>query len=85
MPHALIIHEAADYPAWRNLRRRRRHPARGLRAALPRLRYVHSSAWTSLADARSFFGSSRPRRLRDQAGVRAPEFICLQELEAGTP
>jgi quinol monooxygenase YgiN len=47
-------------------------------------RIVHFSAWTSLADARSFFESPRLVKIRAEAGVKAPEFIYLEQLEAGT-
>lgn len=47
-------------------------------------RIVHFSAWTSLADARSFFESTRHVKIRAEAGVKAHEFIYLEQLEAGT-
>ena len=47
-------------------------------------RIVHFSVWTSLADAKRFFESPRLVRIRAEAGVKAPQFIYLEELEAGT-
>jgi quinol monooxygenase YgiN len=92
MPHVLIIHEVADYAAWKavfdgaaELRK-----AAGERSYQvlkyehePR-RIVHFSAWTSLAAARAFFESPRLVKIRAEAGVHAPEFIYLEQLEAGT-
>ena len=47
-------------------------------------RIVHFSAWTSIADARRFFESPRLVQIRAEAGVKSPEFIYLEQLEAGT-
>ena len=46
-------------------------------------RVVHFSAWSSLAAARAFFESERLVEIRKQAGVKAPEFLYLEELERG--
>lgn len=46
-------------------------------------RIVHFSEWTSTADARKFFESDELVRIREEAGVRAPEFIYLEELDSG--
>ncbi len=91
MQHVLIIHEVADYPAWKAIF----DGAAGLRKAAGErsyqvLRYesdanriVHFSAWTSLADARAFFESPRLQAIRREAGVRDPEFIYLEMMEEG--
>ena len=47
-------------------------------------RIVHFSAWTSVAAAKAFFESPKLIRIRAEAGVKSPEFIYLDELEAGT-
>jgi len=47
-------------------------------------RIVHFSVWTALDDARRFFESPELVRIRAEAGVKAPEFIYLEQLEAGT-
>ena len=47
-------------------------------------RIVHFSAWTSLAEARRFFESPRLVQIREEARVKAPDFIYLEQLEAGT-
>jgi hypothetical protein len=44
---------------------------------------VHFSAWTSITDARKFFESPQLVKIREEAGVKAPEFIYLDELESG--
>jgi quinol monooxygenase YgiN len=44
---------------------------------------VHFSAWSSLDNARRFFESPELVEIRRQAGVKAPEFIYLHELERG--
>jgi quinol monooxygenase YgiN len=44
---------------------------------------VHFSHWTSLANARQFFESPALIEIRAQAGVKAPNFIYLEEIEEG--
>lgn len=92
MPHVLIIHEVADYPVWKKIF----DGASGIRKEAGErsyqvLRYeregrkiVHFSRWTSLANARAFFESPRLIEIRKQAGVKAPEFIYLEQIEAGS-
>jgi len=91
MPHVLIIHEVADYPAWKTVF----DHAAGIRKEAGErsyqvLRYenepnkiVHFSKWTSIADAKAFFESPRLVQIREEAGVKAPEFIYLEGIEAG--
>ena len=91
MPHVLIIHEVASYPAWKTVF----DNAAGIRKAAGELSYqllkfdtddnqiVHFSRWTSLADARRFFESAELVEIRKQAGVKAPEFRYLEEIERG--
>ena len=92
MPHVLIIHEVADYPNWKNVF----DSAAALRKQAGEISYqvlrfqhdpnriVHFSAWTSLTGARRFFESPELERLRTEAGVKAPEFIYLEQLAEGT-
>jgi len=92
MSHMLIIHEVADYPAWKKVF----DQAAGIRREAGERSYqvlkyeqdankiVHFSQWTSHADARAFFESPRLVKIREEAGVKAPEFIYLDELEAGS-
>ena len=92
MPHVLIIHEVADYAAWKgvfdaaaDIRREAGERAyQVLRCEDDPLRIVHFSSWTSLDAARAFFESPRLVEIRARAGVRAPEFVYLEDLEAGT-
>jgi quinol monooxygenase YgiN len=91
MPHVLIIHEVADYPAWKKIF----DAAAGIRKeagerSFQVLKYqddpnriVHFSAWTSIDDAKRFFESPRLVKIRAEAGVKAPEFIYLEQLESG--
>jgi heme-degrading monooxygenase HmoA len=44
---------------------------------------VHFSEWSSLDNARHFFESPELVEIRKQAGVKAPDFIYLQEIERG--
>lgn len=92
MPYVLIIHEVADYAAWKKVF----DAAAGIRRDAGERSYqvlkfqndtnkiVHFSQWTSLDAAREFFESPELVRIRAEAGVKAPEFIYLEELEAGT-
>ena len=92
MPYVLIMHEVAFYPAWKKVF----DGAAGLRRDLGERSYqvlkyqhdpnriVHFSMWTSLDQARRFFESPQLVKIRADAGVKAPEFIYLDQLEAGT-
>ena len=44
---------------------------------------VHFSEWSSLDKARRFFESPELIEIRRKAGVKAPAFIYLQEIEHG--
>lgn len=92
MPHVLIIHDVESFPDWKLVFDR----AADIRKAAGELSYqllrhesdanrvVHFSAWTSLASARSFFESPQLIRIREKAGVKAPEFLYLEQIEQGT-
>ena len=92
MQHVLIIHEVADFPAWKKVF----DGAAGIRKKAGERSYqvlkfenepnkiVHFSAWTSIADAKTFFESPRLVEIRQEAGVKAPDFIYLEQLETGT-
>ena len=92
MQHVLIIHEVADYPAWKTVfdnaagirREAGERSYQVLRYHNDPNRIVHFSVWTSIEDAQRFFESPRLVRIREEAGVKAPEFIYLEQLEAGT-
>jgi len=90
--HVLIIHEVADYPAWKKVF----DAAAAIRKEAGERSYqvlnyesdpnkiVHFSAWISIAAAKDFFESPKLIEIRKQAGVKAPEFIYLNLLEKGT-
>lgn len=89
MHHVLIIHEVESYPAWKSIfdqAAEMRKKAGELSYQL--LRYdsdtnniVHFSKWSSLDDARRFFESPELIQIRKKAGVKAPTFIYLDEIE----
>jgi heme-degrading monooxygenase HmoA len=92
MPYVLIIHEVADYPAWKKVfdgaaairKEAGERSFQVLKYQNDPNRIVHFSAWTSLEDARRFFESPKLVRIRAEAGVKAPEFIYLEQIETGT-
>lgn len=89
MHHVLIIHEVESYPAWKvifdqaaEMRKQAGEQSYQL------LRYdsdanniVHFSKWSSLESARRFFESPELIQIRQKAGVKAPSFIYLNEIE----
>ncbi len=91
MQYVLILHEVADYAAWKVVF----DEAAGIRREAGEISYqvlkydtdanriVHFSRWRSLDDARRFFESPELVEIRRIAGVKAPDFIYLDELEAG--
>jgi len=92
MQYVLIIHEVEDYVAWKAVFDAAAHIRfeagerhyQVLKYQNDPNRIVHFSAWTSLDDARQFFESPKLVQIRAEAGVKAPEFIYLDQLEAGT-
>ncbi len=91
LKHVLIIHEVADYPTWKkifdNAAAMRKEAGeisyQVLKYQLEPNRIVHFSVWSSLKNAKAFFESPRLVQIRKDAGVQSPEFIYLEELEAG--
>ena len=91
MPYGLIIQEVDAYPAWQTMF----DHAAGIRKQAGEIRYqllrhdtdanriVHFSEWTSLDQARHFFESPELIEIRREAGVNAPEFHYLHEIEQG--
>lgn len=89
--YVLIIHEVADYAAWKIIFDR----AADIRREAGEVSYqvlkyehdankiVHFSVWQSHDAAKAFFESPRLIEIRQEAGVKAPDFIYLEELEAG--
>ncbi|HEX2585394.1 MAG TPA: antibiotic biosynthesis monooxygenase [Steroidobacteraceae bacterium] len=92
MQYVLINHEVENYAAWKTVF----DEAAGIRKAAGELSYqllrfdhdanhiVHFSRWTSLDNARKFFESPELVEIRKKAGVKAPEFIYLHQLESAT-
>jgi quinol monooxygenase YgiN len=91
MQYVLIIHEVENYEAWKQVF----DQAESIRKEAGERSYqvlkydnepnkiVHFSAWTSTTDARAFFESPALVKIREEAGVKAPEFIYLDQLESG--
>ena len=91
MQHVLIIHEVESYPAWKVVF----DQAAGIRKDAGEISYqllrydtdanaiIHFSVWNSLDNARRFFESPVLVEIRKQAGVKAPDFIYLEEIERG--
>ena len=89
--HVLILHEVQAYQVWKTIF----DSAATIRKAAGERSYqvlrdeadpnliVHFSAWTSHADAKRFFESPQLEQIRKKAGVTAPRFIYLHQLEAG--
>jgi len=92
MQQVLIIHEVADYSAWKavfdqaaSIRKEAGERSyQVLKCCDDPNRIVHYSTWTSIADAKTFFESDRLIEIRKQAGVKAPTFIYLDLLESGS-
>ena len=91
MPHVLIIHEVDAYLAWKAVF----DNAAGIRKNAGEISYqllrydndantiIHFSEWTSLDNAHGFFESPELVEIRKKAGVKAPLFLYLQEIERG--
>ncbi|MEE9352289.1 MAG: antibiotic biosynthesis monooxygenase [Thiotrichaceae bacterium] len=92
MEYVLIIHEVEDYPAWKiifdNASTIRKNAGEQsyqvLKYEKNTNKIVHFSKWSSIASAKAFFESPELVKIREQAGVKAPEFIYLNELESST-
>lgn len=91
MQYVLIIHEVADYAAWKKVF----DNAAGIRKTAGEQSFqlfkykidanqiVHFSKWSSLDAAKRFFESPELVKIRLEAGVKSPEFIYLEQLEVG--
>ena len=88
--YVLIVHEVEGYANWKtifdNAATMRRTAGeieyRLLAFDTDENRVVHFSRWPSLSAARAFFESPKLVEIRRMAGVRAPEFLYLKEIEA---
>lgn len=91
MPFVLIIHQVDDYPAWKAIfdgaagirKAAGEESFQVLRSDTDANRIVHFSRWASLDAARRFFESPELAAIRRKAGVHAPEFVYLDELDRG--
>ncbi len=91
MPYVLILHEVESYPAWKLIF----DQAADIRKQAGEVSYqlfrhdtdansiVHFSQWSSLDGARRFFESPELVEIRTRAGVKAPHFLYLDEIEQG--
>jgi heme-degrading monooxygenase HmoA len=91
MKYVLIIHEVETYPTWKAVF----DQAADIRKQAGEISYqllrydndanniVHFSEWSSLENARRFFESPELVEIRKKAGVKAPNFIYLREIERG--
>ncbi|MES3008887.1 MAG: antibiotic biosynthesis monooxygenase [Pseudomonadota bacterium] len=92
MQYVLIIHEVKDYGVWKMafdnaaglLRDAGEIEYQVLKYELDPNKVVHFSRWKSHEHAKKFFQSDEVEDIRRKAGVKAPEFIYLDLLEAGT-
>jgi quinol monooxygenase YgiN len=92
MKYVLIIHEVADYAAWKQVfdnaadirREAGERTYQVLKYDNDPNRIVHFSSWISIAAAKQFFESPQLVQIRAEAGVKSPEFIYLEQLEWGT-
>jgi quinol monooxygenase YgiN len=93
MPYVLIIHEVEDYSEWKIIfdnAAQNRKEAGEISYQLLKFdndanHIVHFSRWSSLQNAKNFFESEQLVKIRKQAGVKAPTFVYLNEIENGIP
>jgi quinol monooxygenase YgiN len=91
MQYVLIIHEVEDYETWKKIfdnaadirKEAGERSYQVLKYEHEPNKIVHFSAWTSISNARAFFESPELVKIREKAGVKAPEFIYLDLLESG--
>lgn len=91
MQYVLIIHEVENYESWKKVfdnaasirKEAGERSYQVLKYENEPNKIVHFSAWTSIADTRAFFESPRLVKIREEAGVKTPEFIYLDQLESG--
>lgn len=91
MNYVLITHQVEDYPKWKKIFDK----AASIRKQAGEISYqvlkyqnndnhiVHFSVWRSLDFARAFFELPELVKIRIDAGVKAPKFIYLEQLEFG--
>jgi quinol monooxygenase YgiN len=89
--YVLIIHKVENFQTWKEIF----DNASVIRKEAGEISYqvlqyendtnkiVHFSVWNSLENAKKFFESPKLVQIRIDAGVKAPEFIYLEEIENG--
>ena len=88
---AEVVHVVQEWDAWKQVfddasgihREAGERSSQVLRDVNQPNRVVHFSEWTSVVAARAFFESPRLVQIRAEAGVEAPEFLYLAEVDAG--
>ena len=91
MEYVLIIHQVEDYTAWKKIfdnaadirKDAGEQHYQVLKYEKDANKIVHFSKWSSITKAKLFFESQELVKIRKEAGVKAPEFIYLHELENG--
>ena len=91
MEYVLIIHEVEDYTTWKKIfdeaaiirKNAGEISFQVLKYPHEPNKIVHFSNWSSIEDAQVFFESPELVTIRKEAGVKAPEFIYLEQLESG--
>jgi len=90
MDYVRILHEVEDYTAWKKIFDK----AATIRKSAGEISYqvlkypeepnkiVHFSNWSSIDNAKAFFESPELVKIREEVGVKAPEFIYLEQLES---
>ncbi len=91
MKYVLIIHEVNDYAVWKKIfdaaaairKEAGEISYQVFQIGQERNRIVHFSIWTAHEAARTFFESDELIRVRKAGGVKSPQFMYLEQLEAG--
>jgi heme-degrading monooxygenase HmoA len=89
--YVLIIHEVENFQTWKEIfdnasvirKEAGEISYQVLQYEIDTNKIVHFSVWDSLENAKNFFESPKLIQIRIDAGVKAPEFIYLEELENG--
>jgi len=92
MQYVLITHDVEDYTLWKKgfddaaeLRKQAGEISfQVLKYEDCPTRIVHFSQWRSLEAAKVFFESAEIEKIRTDLGVKRPDFVYLNQAEAGT-
>ena len=91
MSYVLIIHQVKNYAQWKvvfdeaaTIRKEAGEQSyQVLKTQSDANKIVHFSKWSSIDRAKEFFESPKLIDIRKKAGVKAPEFIYLEQLAHG--